>query len=122
VTTGACAGFATGDVLTFTGLTTTYVSFKEWFEPGVGWMTRLTARFAATTVSGEYSYTLNATLHYTGGAQIDFTMTGRTRIHRSDGRTISGGAHIFWLLDYSKPGSGDYRLDWLSGPVGAGCD
>jgi hypothetical protein len=123
VTTGACVGFAPGDVLTFTGLTTRYVSVKEWFDPEIGFMTRVTAHFSATAVSGDYSYALDATLHYTGFAQVDFTMTGRTTIRRSDGRSIKGDAHIYWQLFFDPfTGSGDYRLEWLSGPTGARCE
>jgi hypothetical protein len=77
---------------------------------------RVTNQFSATAISGEYSYTLDATLHFTGGAMQEFTMTGQTRVQRSDGLSITGDARIYYHHELA-----DYRLEWLSGPRGAGC-
>ena len=116
VPTGACVSFAPGDVLTFTGLTARYDTYREWSPEEGTYLIRYTNRFSATATSGIYSYALDATLHFTGGALMDFSETGQTRIHRSDGRNITGRAHIYY--DHFLA---DYRLEWLSNPTGVDC-
>jgi hypothetical protein len=118
VPTGACSRFAPGDVLTFTGLTLTDVSEKTWYDPETGeFRFRRTTLVSASAANGGYSYKLDATLHITGVASGDFTMFGQTRIARSDGRIITGDAHIY----FDHLGGDVYRLEWLSGPRGADC-
>jgi len=120
VPTGACVDFAPGNVLTFTGLSSTFIMEKDWQVEVPGGFTvvsRTLSRLAGTATSGGYSYTLDATLHFYGEPFGDFQADGQTIIRRRDGRVITGDAHIFW----NHLGGDVYSLEWLSGPRGADC-
>jgi hypothetical protein len=92
--TSACAGFATGDSLTFTDVTFDGRQ-KIWQLDAIDNWIEERERDAGTATSGGYTYTLDARLTYAGLGFDDIVGAGRVVIARNDGARMVGDATVF---------------------------